>query len=170
MPANQIPRIALVYTLENGKLRRAGPETYGGAPDQYRKGAKYPCPECGMFATAADVLAFHQMMLNGGTYNGRRLLSRQSVQVMTMLYTGELKAGFTPELGWGLEWTVVREPLGTLELRSIGTFGHGGTFGTEAWVDPKQGLIRVLLMGRAGGSTPEERNSFLTLSASAVVE
>lgn len=170
LPANQIPRIALVYTLENGKLRRAGPETYGGAPDQYRKGAKYPCPECGMFATAADVLAFHQMMLNGGTYNGRRLLSRQSVQVMTMLYTGELKAGFTPELGWGLGWTVVREPLGTLELRSIGTFGHGGAFGTEAWVDPKQDPIPVLLMGRAGGSTPEERNSFLTLSASAVVE
>jgi CubicO group peptidase (beta-lactamase class C family) len=123
-----------------------------------------------MFSTAVDVLAFHQMMLNGGTYNGRRLLSRQSVNVMTTLYTGDLKAGFTPGLGWGLGWTVVREPLGTLELRSIGTFGHGGAFGTEGWVNPKQDLIQILMMGRTGGSTPEERNSFFTLSASAVVE
>jgi CubicO group peptidase (beta-lactamase class C family) len=169
-PADKINRIALVYTLENGKLRRAAPETLGGAPGQYRKGAKYPCPECGMFSTAVDVLAFHQMMLNGGTYNGRRLLSRQSVNVMTTLYTGDLKAGFTPGLGWGLGWTVVREPLGTLELRSIGTFGHGGAFGTEGWVNPKQDLIQILMMGRTGGSTPEERNSFFTLSASAVVE
>lgn len=169
-PADKIDRIALVYTLENGKLRRGGSDTLGGAPDQYRKGAKYPCPECGMFSTAADVLAFHQMMLNGGTYNGRRLLSRQSVNVMTALHTGDLKAGFTPGLGWGLGWTVVREPLGTLELRSIGTFGHGGAFGTEGWVDPKQDLIQVLMMGRTGGSAPEERNSFFTLSASAVVE
>jgi CubicO group peptidase (beta-lactamase class C family) len=169
-PPDKINRIALVYTLENGKLRRAGSETLGGAPDQFRKGAKYPCPECGMFSTAADVLAFHQMMLNGGTYNGRRLISRQSVNVMTMLHTGDLKAGFTPGLGWGLGWTVVREPLGTLELRSMGTFGHGGAFGTEGWVDPKQDLIQILMMGRTGGSTPEERNSFFTLSASAVAE
>ncbi|MGC9972279.1 MAG: serine hydrolase domain-containing protein [Bryobacteraceae bacterium] len=169
-PADKINRIALVYTLENGKLRRAGSETLGGAPDQYRKGAKYPCPECGLFSTAADVLAFHQMMLDGGTYNGRRLLSRQSVNVMTALHTGDLKAGFTPGLGWGLGWTVVREPLGTLELRSIGTFGHGGAFGTEGWVDPKQDLIQILMMGRTAGSTPEERNSFFTLSASAVVD
>ena len=169
-PAEKIGRIALVYTLENGKLRVAGPDTLGGAPDQYRKGAKYPCPECGMFSTAADMLAFHQMMLNGGTANGRRLLSHQSVKVMTMLHTGELKAGFTPGLGWGLGWTVVREPLGTLELRTIGTYGHGGAFGTEGWVDPAQDLIQVLMMGRTGGSAPEERNSFFTLSASAVLD
>ena len=169
-PAGKINRIALVYTLENGKLRRAGSEALGGAPDQYRKGAKYPCPECGMFSTAANVLAFHQMMLNGGTHNGRRLLSRQSVSVMTALHTGDLKAGFTPGLGWGLGWTVVREPLGTLELRSIGAFGHGGAFGTEGWVDPKQDLIQILMMGRTGGSAPEERNSFFTLSASAVID
>lgn len=168
-PADKTGRIALVYTLENGKLKRAGPETLGGEPDKYRKGAKYPCPECGLFSTATDVLAFHQMMLNGGTYNGRRLLSRQSVAVMTMLHTGDLKAGFTPGLGWGLGWTLVREPLGTLELRSIGTFGHGGAFGTEGWVDPKQDLIQVLMMGKTNGNA-DERNAFYALSASAVVD
>jgi CubicO group peptidase (beta-lactamase class C family) len=89
---------------------------------------------------------------------------------MTALHTGDLKAGFTPGLGWGLGWTVVREPLGTLELRSIGAFGHGGAFGTEGWVDPKQDLIQILMMGRTGGSAPEERNSFFTLSASAVID
>jgi CubicO group peptidase (beta-lactamase class C family) len=169
-PADKVGRIALVYSLENTGLRRAGPEIYGGAPDQYRKGAKYPCPECGLYSTATDVFAFLQMMLDGGSYNGRRLLSRQSVGVMTMLHTGDLKAGFTPGLGWGLGWGVVREPLGTLELRSLGTFGHGGAFGTEGWVDPKRDLIQVLMLGKAGGSAPEERNAFFTLSASAVLD
>jgi CubicO group peptidase (beta-lactamase class C family) len=169
-PANKTGRIAMVYALENAGLRRAGSEIFGGAPDQFRKGAKYPCPECGLYSTATDVFAFLQMMLNGGTYNGQRLLSSQSVSVMTMLHTGDLKAGFTPGLGWGLGWTVVREPLGTLELRSLGTFGHGGAFGTEGWVDPKRDLIQVLMMGKSGGSAPEERNAFFTLSASAVID
>jgi len=169
-PANKTGRIAMVYALENTGLRRAGSEIFGGAPDQFRKGAKYPCPECGLYSTATDVFAFLQTMLNGGTYNGQRLLSRQSVDVMTMLHTGDLKAGFTPGLGWGLGWGVVREPLGTLELRSLGTFGHGGAFGTEGWVDPKRDLIQVLMMGKSGGSAPEERNAFFTLSASAVID
>lgn len=169
-PANKTGRIAMVYALENTGLRRAGSEIFGGAPDQFRKGAKYPCPECGLYSTATDVFAFLQTMLNGGTYNGQRLLSRQSVDVMTMLHTGDLKAGFTPGLGWGLGWGVVREPLGTLELRSLGTFGHGGAFGTEGWVDPKRDLIQVLMMGKSGGSAPEERNAFFTLSASAVTD
>jgi len=103
-PANKTGRIAMVYALENTGLRRAGSEIFGGAPDQFRKGAKYPCPECGLYSTATDVFAFLQTMLNGGTYNGQRLLSRQSVDVMTMLHTGDLKAGFTPGLGWGLGW------------------------------------------------------------------
>ena len=168
-PPDKTGRIALVYRFEDGKLKRAGPSTFGGQPDQYRKGAKYPCPECGMFSTAQDVLAFHQMMLNGGTYAGRRLLSRASVELMTTVHTGELKAGFTPGLGWGLGWGVVRDPAGMMELLSLGSYGHGGIFGTEAFVDPKKELIRILLLARLGPSGAiDERHQFLALAGAAV--
>ena len=135
-PADKLDRIAMVYKLADGKLQKAGPETLAGDPWIFRKGAKYPCPECGMYATASDYAAFLQMMLNGGTLNGRRLLSPASVEIMTALHTGDLIAGHSPGMGYGLSWAVVREPLGTLNLQSVGTFGHGGAFGTEGWVDP----------------------------------
>jgi CubicO group peptidase (beta-lactamase class C family) len=169
-PADKTGRIAMVYKIEDGKLRRSGSEIIGGAPDNYRRGAKYPCPECGMFSTAEDLQAFYQMMLNGGAYNGRRLLSRQTVELMTAVHTGDLPAGHSPGMGYGLAWAVVREPLGALELLSVGTYGHSGAFGTQGWVDPKLDMIRILLIGRSAGGGNDERNAFFTLAGSAIVE
>lgn len=168
-PPEKTSRIALVYRYDDGKLKRGGPELLGGQPDLYRKGAKYPCPECGLFSTAQDVFAFHQMTLNGGTYNGRRLLSRASVEVMTTVHTGGLEAGFTPGLGWGLGFGVVRDPAGMTELFSLGSYGHGGAFGTEAFVDPKKELVRILLLARAASTRMmDERHSFLAVAGAAV--
>ena len=75
-PVGKYDRIASVYILENGKLKPSGLETPGGGESKYRKGAKNPLPSGGMFSTAPDLLAFHQMMLNGGSYNGTRILSK----------------------------------------------------------------------------------------------
>lgn len=47
-------------------------------------------PAVGMFSTALDLVAFYQMMLNAGTYNGKRILSRATVDMMTEVHTGEL--------------------------------------------------------------------------------
>jgi len=126
-PVDKLGRIAMVYRLEKGKLVRAGGDILGGDPALYRKGAKFPAPEFGLYSTASDLAAFYQMALNGGTYKGARLLSRASVEVMTALHTGALEpAAFTPGVGYGLAWTVVRAALGTLQLQSIGAYGHGG--------------------------------------------
>ena len=55
---------------------------------------------------------------------------------MTTVQTGDLKTGFTAGNGWGLGWCVVREPQGVTAMLSPGTFGHGGAYGTQAWIDP----------------------------------
>lgn len=102
-------------------------------------------PEGGKYSTASDLYAFYQMMANGGTYNKRRVFSRGSVELMTAVHTAELKQS------WGLGWSVVRDPAGTLQLESAGTFGHGGAFGTYGWIDPRKDLIGVLLIQRWGG-------------------
>jgi CubicO group peptidase (beta-lactamase class C family) len=151
-PADKLDRIAMVYKLERGKLLPGGPETLAGDPWQYRKGAKYPCPECGLYST------------------GRRLLARPSVEVMTALHTGDLEAGHSPGMGYGLAWAVVREPLGTLQLQSVGTYGHGGAFGTQGWVDPKRDLVEVFMMGISSGGGVDERNAFMTMTAAAIME
>jgi CubicO group peptidase (beta-lactamase class C family) len=67
---------------------------------------------------------------------------------MTTDQTGELVTGFTPGNCWGLGWCIVREPQGVTERLSSGSFGHGGAFGTQGWVDPETKTIYVLLIQR----------------------
>src|SRR5712691_785915 len=113
----RLDRIAMVYKIENGKLKRSGADILGGDPAQYRRGARYPAPEFGLYSTAHDLSLFYQMMLNGGTYNGKRIISKASVDVATQLHTGAIEPA--PGMGYGLAWTVVHDPLGTLQLQSI---------------------------------------------------
>ena len=60
--------------------------------------------------------------------------------------------------------------MGSLSYYSAGTFGHGGAFGTEGWIDPARRLITVLLLQRSSGGDADERNALQALAASAVVD
>ncbi len=55
-----------------------------------------------------------------------------------------------PGSQWGLGWGIVREPVGATAVLSPGTFGHGGAFGTQAWVDPVRRAIYIMLIQRTG--------------------
>lgn len=109
-------------------------------------------PSGGLFSTAEDLFRFYQFVLEareGSARSGvRRLLSREAARQMTQIQTGDLETGFTPGNGWGLGWCVLREPQGVSEMLSPGTFGHGGAFGTQGWVDPHTRTIYVLLIQR----------------------
>ena len=88
--------------------------------------------------------------------------------MMTEVHTGELQAGHSPGMGYGLAWAVVRTADGTLPLTSIGAYGHGGAFGTYGWVDPKKDLVGVFLVQQPDVST--ERSAFMAMAASAIAE
>lgn len=159
VPESKHDRIATIYKLENDKLAKAD-------VDQYRIGAKYPAPEAGLYSTAPDLFRFYQMMLNGGTLDNQRILTRQSVELMTANHTGDLQAGFSPGIGFGLGWAVVRNTEGMFRLNSIGTFGHGGLWKTYGWIDPKKELVGVILMQRlsSDGDLADEFNAFMTMA------
>lgn len=111
---------------------------------------KAPNPSGGLFSTARDMFRFYQMILSGGQLRrGDRIVSEQAVKEMTQPQTGDLVTGFTPGNCWGLGWCIVREPQGVTESLSSGTFGHGGAFGTQGWVDPETQTIYVLMIQRA---------------------
>jgi CubicO group peptidase (beta-lactamase class C family) len=127
-----------------------------------------PTPSGGLFSTASDMAAFYQMILNGGELDGKRIVSAAAVKQMTAIQTGELATGFTPGNGWGLGWCVVREPQGVTATVSPGTFGHGGAFGTQGWVDPKTQTIYVLMIQRTkfgNGDGSDIRGEFHRLAA-----
>ena len=144
----QAKRIATSYRPgRDGQLERT--EVYflkGGLSNRKRT----PYPAGGLYSTATDVVRFYQMMLNGGTFKGQRVLKKETAALMTRTQTGEIKTGFVDGMSWGLGFQVVKTPQGVNASLSAGTYGHGGAFATQSWADPKTGRIVVLMIQRAG--------------------
>jgi CubicO group peptidase (beta-lactamase class C family) len=168
-PADKIARIAMVYVQKDGKLVRASGSILAGDPSKYRQGAVFPAPGWGLYSTAEDLLHLYRMMLNNGVYNGHRYLSPFSVRLMTEAHTTAIHpVGWMRGADYGLAWEVVTDPLGELAGHSKGTYGHGGAFGTQGWIDPTNGLISILLIQRADGGSDSMRNVFLNMAESSV--
>jgi CubicO group peptidase (beta-lactamase class C family) len=115
--------------------------------------ADIPNPSGGLFSTAGDLVRFHQMILNGGELNGKRVISAASLREMTSLQTAEL-ATVALGVGWGLGFSVVPYPRGSNVSLAPGSFGHGGAFGTQGWIDPDREMIFVLMVARQKFSGP----------------
>jgi CubicO group peptidase (beta-lactamase class C family) len=141
----QLERAAVTYGKQNGKLGPT-PNTIIGSPN----GARYAVPAGGLYSTGADLAKLYQMMLNRGILGSKRILSPEAVATMTKVQTGDLKCGFVDGMSFGYGWAIVREPKGVTGMLSLGSYGHGGAFGTQAWMDPKQDLFVVLLIQRTG--------------------
>jgi len=136
-------------------------------------GVRAPNPSGGLYSTAADLVRFYQMILNGGELEGTRILSSEAVARMTRVQTGELVTGFTPGNGWGLGWCVVRQPQGVTRMLSPGTFGHGGAFGTQGWIDPQRKMIFILLVQRTNFPNSDAspvREAFQELAVAALTD
>lgn len=141
----QLKRVAVTYGQESGKLV-ARP---GGVLD-YAGGAKHPVPAGGLYSTGDDLARLYQCLLQGGTLDGRKVIGQPTLAEMTRGHTGDLKAGFVDGSVWGYGVGIVRDPKGVTENLSAGTFGHGGAYGTQAWIDPVRGVYTILLIQRAG--------------------
>ncbi|MCS6853097.1 MAG: beta-lactamase family protein [Gemmataceae bacterium] len=144
--APQLRRLAMTYAKKDGKLVA----TPGGVID-YATNARHPVPAGGLFSTGDDLARLYQCLLNGGTLHGRRIIGAKTLADMTTIHTGDLKTGFVEGTGWGYGFAIVREPKGVTEKLSPGSYGHGGAFGTQAWIDPKRGTYAILLIQRSGG-------------------
>lgn len=130
-----------------------------------------PFPAGGLFSTAEDICKFYQMVLNKGVYKGKRLLSENAINQMTITQTGELKTGFTEGMSFGLGFAVVKEPQGVTGMLSKGTFGHGGAYGTQSWADPQKGVIYILMIQRAklpNADSSDVRKAFQEAAARAI--
>ncbi len=98
--------------------------------------ARQPMPAGGLFSTAVDTAHFCQMLLNGGTWHGKRILSEASVKQMTSNQTGDLPQAY----GFGL----------SADKKPGGPYGHGGAYSTNMHIDPERGLITVFMVQHAG--------------------
>jgi CubicO group peptidase (beta-lactamase class C family) len=107
----------------------------------------------GLVSTAADYARFLQMLLNGGTLDGRRLLSRKTVELMTADHLGPITGApdlLLPGHGFGLGFAV-RLHAGIAHVPgSIGQYFWGGLAGTTFWIDPAEQLFALMLIQAPG--------------------
>lgn len=165
----QRPRLATSYKLNEGKLEPANIFVLQGHEPTSRR--RYPAANGGLFSTARDYGQFCRMLLNDGTLDGKQYLKPATARQMRTIQTGDIRTGFTPGNGWGLGVCVVREPLGVTEMLSPGSFGHGGAYGTQAWIDPVKGVAYVLMVQRANFPNSDDspvRNAFQQAAAETI--
>ena len=95
----------------------------------------------GLVSTAPDYVRVAQMMLNGGKFNGVRLLSRKTVELMISNQLTNMDVDF----GFGLGFSVVRDESDLRDLGSVGTFGWGGFFFTNFFIDSQEQMIGIFM-------------------------
>jgi CubicO group peptidase (beta-lactamase class C family) len=140
----QAARVARMYKRQQGKLIEMPLSARLEDPEKHDY---FPAANGGLYSTAGDYVRLCQMVLNHGSFAGRQYLKPQTVNRMTTSLTGEMDT-LIPGAGWGLGWAVVRDPKLTTTTLPIGAAGHGGAFGTLAWVDFKNGFVYVLMVQR----------------------
>lgn len=162
-------RLTAVYSMNQGRLERA--PTPGDAVGQghYVEGPrKNFSGGAGLLSTATDYARFLEMLRSGGTLDGRRILSRKSVELMTTNHLGDID--YNPGQGFGLGFFVV-EDLGTRGwLGSDGEFGWGGAYHTTYWVDPREELVVVHLTQLVPAGTVDDQAKVRTLIYQAIVD
>jgi CubicO group peptidase (beta-lactamase class C family) len=148
LPEDKVSRLAVAYGIFEGKEATRFPDkpvtdgflTYSASypiagPKKLFSGGG------GLVSTAGDYARFCQMMLDNGMVNGKRLLSRKTVELMTHDQLGKIG----PDQGFGLGFGVdgVKGPMD--ELGSPGEFGWGGFFYTSFTIDPKEQMIVIFM-------------------------
>lgn len=100
----------------------------------------------GLSSTIYDYAVFLQMLLNGGEYNGTRLLAHNTVRMMTMNQIGDLFVNVTgpTENKFGFGFSIITEAGSRLTPSQTGTYSWGGVFSTSYFVDPKEEMIVLL--------------------------
>ena len=142
IPTEKQSRLVSLYSQINGNLFYPPESTLMQGTKVYRDypnlGFTMMSGGGGLSSTIMDYAIFLQMMLNEGTYNGVRILSRNSVRMMTINQIGDLNNGINKfGLGFGITTEKGSAKLPTQE----GTYEWGGMFATSYWVDPKEKIV-----------------------------
>jgi CubicO group peptidase (beta-lactamase class C family) len=166
LPSDKHKRLVAVHRSVNGKYEVIKDKIFDGVNPEYPtlKGT-YFSGGAGLSGTIEDYAKFLQMFLNKGEYNGTRLLSRKTVELML---TQQIQSPLTNQfgLGFGLE-TDVNDHLNP---DSKGSFSWGGAFSTTYWADPKESIVALVYTNIYGSSSHDLRNRFKALVYQAIID
>jgi len=145
LPEEKLPRFAVAYTPgEDKKITLSDPDTkesfWLSKPGIYYMGSG------GLVSTASDYFRFTNMLMNGGKIGKVRILSRKTIELMTMNHIGDRPVWLTgPGHGFGLGFGVTLDRGQTHNMATEGTYTWGGAFCTYWWNDPREKLFGMVL-------------------------
>jgi CubicO group peptidase (beta-lactamase class C family) len=150
VPPEKLNRFASLYKgTDTGKLALA-PPTIDAAIMRFDTQPVLPSGGGGLVSTAGDYLRFAQMLLNGGEFDGVRILSPESVKLMR---ANHLSYELTPVIDWrgmgfGFDVAVITDPALADSPCGKGTYFWSGAAGTWFWVDPTDDMVFVGMVQR----------------------
>lgn len=171
VPAAKANRMVVLHREDaNGRFMAATGQMLNQklvTPDYALQTTNYFSGGAGLSSTIKDYGIFLQMLLNGGVYNGKRLLSRNAVRMMTINQVGDLNVGVDK---FGLGFRVVTESSSARMPYQPGTYSWGGAFATSYWVDPKEEMVLLFyrqVQNTRHGDLPDR---FLALVYAALID
>lgn len=169
LPAEKTNRLVSVQKLEDGKWVKFQKDFYNA--DYPITGAKrFFSGGAGLSSTTLDYAKFLQMYLNGGEYNGARILSRTTVQVVLANQIGNLW-GENSDMNFGLAFALVTQKgQDKGGLCSVGSFGWGGYFNTQYFADPKENTIGIIMKQTQGYTNDDTEWRFRILVGQAIID
>jgi CubicO group peptidase (beta-lactamase class C family) len=123
----------------------------------------------GLYSTIQDYAVFAQMLLDGGQWNGKRLLSPRTVELMSSVFVPDTLPGRAPGRGFGLSVQVISNPITAGQRVSTGSYGWDGAFGTHFWIDPKEKIVGIMMIQTANSDRQLDRD-FENAVMQAIVE
>ena len=142
LPADEFDRLTTAYTEDSAQHIVSWVKTGGIDADYPKIKKRYFSGGAGLSSTAFDYAVFLQMIMNGGTYNGKTILSKRIVE---MMLHPQLDFLFNGKNNFGLGFEIVTDKGSADGSRSAGSFDWGGFFGTTYWADPKEHLICLIM-------------------------
>lgn len=178
LPVEKRDRLATVYSSVPGSAIERAPDggvmQQGGIFGTVGQGHFVDGPRtsfsggAGLLSTARDYATFLQMMLNGGELNGARILSPNTVKLMTVNHLGDIP--YQPGQGWGLGFSIVTD-LGARGVPgSLGEFGWAGAYHSTYWADPEEELVAVYFTQLIPAIDIDDQNKFRALLYQAIVD
>ena len=172
LPAEKGPRLVNFFQIDSTGAIKKQSSVFGGALNM-----NYPLEKTnyfsgggGLVSTTHDYAILLQMLLNGGEYNGVRLLAHNTVRMMTMNQIGDLfvNLGVKTENKFGFGFSIITENGSRLGPSQAGTYAWGGVFSTSYWVDPKEDMFVIIYRQIWGSHVADTDKAFKPLVYQAI--
>ena len=172
IPPEKQNRLATTYYPDStGKLQKLPDEYYDNGQIKInfpKTNGTYFSGGAGLSSTVYDYAIFLQMLLNGGEYDGKRILSRHTIKMMITNQLGDISSD--DKNTFGLGFSIVTNEDSGKEPVSVGTYSWGGIYSTDYWADPEEKIVGLIFKQFWNDPAQETNQKFKVMTYAALID